>query len=163
MSNLQQFLELFNPHPGNHYMQVTTVVDETTHLLYDLMQNKDGEFSLVLYGNTDANLQKLSNAKVKYVDDFTKPYKALPRSNDAIVLKDIFYQHKNKAMILKTAYTSLANTAEIIIMEKKGLLDINDTKEMLEKFEFRASNHIDLIDGYDLVIAKKMHMWGNGL
>jgi hypothetical protein len=42
-------------------------------------------------------------------------------------------------------------------------MDIESTKELLEKFEFRAPNEIDVIDEYDLVMAKKMHMWGNGL
>jgi len=65
-------------------------------------------------------------------------------------------------MLLKIAYTSLANTADIVIM-KKSLLDIPSIKQMLEKFEFRASNDINIVDGYDLIMAKKMHMWGNGL
>jgi hypothetical protein len=48
-------------------------------------------------------------------------------------------------------------------MEKKGVMDIEAIKTMLEEHEFRAPNEIDVIDGYDLVMAKKMHMWGNGL
>ncbi|MDQ1245442.1 MAG: hypothetical protein QG565_1783, partial [Campylobacterota bacterium] len=35
--------------------------------------------------------------------------------------------------------------------------------KLLEEFEFRAPNEIDIVEGYDLIIAKKMHMWGNGL
>jgi hypothetical protein len=46
---------------------------------------------------------------------------------------------------------------------KKGVLDIEALKEKLELFEFRSANNIDIIKDYDLVIAKKMHMWGNGL
>jgi len=42
-------------------------------------------------------------------------------------------------------------------------MDIEAMKEMLEEFEFRAANDIDVVEGYDLVMAKKMHMWGNGL
>jgi hypothetical protein len=42
-------------------------------------------------------------------------------------------------------------------------LNIKEIEAKLEKFEFRAASSIDLIDGYDLVMAKKMHMWGNGL
>ena len=80
-----------------------------------------------------------------------------------IILKDIFYKYQNKEMLLKIAYTSLANAADIVIMEKKGLLDIPLLKQMLEDFEFRAANEIDIVDGYDLVMAKKMHMWGAGL
>jgi len=43
------------------------------------------------------------------------------------------------------------------------LLNIEALKTKLEIMEFRSANEIDIIDGYDLVIAKKMHMWGNGL
>jgi hypothetical protein len=42
-------------------------------------------------------------------------------------------------------------------------MDIEATKTLLEEFEFRAPNYIDVLDEYDLVMAKKMHMWGNGL
>jgi hypothetical protein len=48
-------------------------------------------------------------------------------------------------------------------MEKKGVLDLNIIKDELSSAEFRAVNEIDLVDGYDLVMGKKMHMWGNGL
>ena len=164
MVDLKQFLELFNPYPGNHYMQVTTSPDETTKALCELMQSVDGEFSLVVYDKDEHNDKNdFPNANIKYIKSFLQPYRALARSNDIIILKDIFYKHKNKKMLLKISYTSLANTADIIIMEKKGLLDIALLKQTLEEFEFRASNEIDIVDGYDLVIAKKMHMWGNGL
>jgi len=164
MAYLKQFLELFNPYPGNHYMQVTTEPDDITHALCELMQSVDGEFSLVVYDEDECEYKNtFPHAKIKQVKSFTQPYRALPRSNDIILFKDIFYKHQNKEMLLKIAYTSLANTADIVIMEKKGLLDIQLLKQTLEEFEFRAANEIDIVDGYDLVMAKKMHMWGAGL
>jgi len=48
-------------------------------------------------------------------------------------------------------------------MEKKGLMNIEEIKQILEENEFRAANQIDVLEKYDLVMAKKMHMWGNGL
>ena len=147
--NLEQFLQLFNPLPGNHYLQITTAEDEITQALSLMLEDVNGELGLALY-NED-NL------------DFSKPFRAPARSNDMVIFKDVFHAHQNQKMILKIAYTSLANTAEIIIMEKKGVMDIEAMKEMLEEFEFRAANDIDVLEGYDLVMAKKMHMWGNGL
>ena len=147
--NLEQFLQLFNPLPGNHFLQITTAKDEITKALSFMLENVDGELDLALY-NED-NL------------DFSKPFRAPARSNDMVIFKDTFHAHQNQKMILKIAYTSLANTADIIIMEKKGVMDIEAMKEMLEEFEFRAPNEIDIVEGYDLVMAKKMHMWGNGL
>ncbi|QOY53511.1 hypothetical protein HUE88_12555 [Candidatus Sulfurimonas baltica] len=114
-----------------------------------MMQGVDGEFNLVLYNDENLN--------------FSQSFRALPRSNDIVLLKDVFFAHQDQKMLLKLSYLSLANTANIIIMEKKGIMDIEALKAMLEEFEFRAPNDIDIVDGYDLVMAKKMHMWGNGL
>jgi len=161
---LKQFLELFNPLPGNHYIQITTAVDATSVALNKIIQEVDGEFHLAVYSQEDYVLPAdLCDVKLQVINKFNTPFRALPRDNDIVIFKDIFSQHTNPEMLLRIAYTTLANTADIIIMEKKGIMDIEATKELLEKFEFRAPNAIDLLDEYELVMAKKMHMWGNGL
>jgi len=164
MANLDQFLQLFNPLPGNHYLQVTTTPDETTHALSKILTEVDGELGLVVYDEDDVNYQEeFPDVKLQYIKDFKQPFRAIPRNHDIVVFKDFFHLHKNPKMVLKIAYTTLANTANIIIMQKKGTMDIEAIKNLLEEFEFRASNEIDVLAEYDLVIAKKMHMWGNGL
>ena len=162
--DLEQFLELFNPYPGNHYLQITTNVDETTDALYSLMEGVDGELSLVVYDENEINLENnFPNAKIQHIKNLKNPFRALPRTHDVVVFKDIFHLHENQKGILKIAYATLANAAHIIIMQKKGTMDIEAMKEMLEEFEFRSSNEIDVLPEYDLVMAKKLHMWGNGL
>ena len=165
MADLKQFLELFNPLPGNHYIQVTTEVDETTTALYELLNAKDGEFRLAIYQEQEPlELQEqFPLAKIQQIKNFKNPFRALPRDNDIVILKDVFHQHESKDRLMKTTYTTLANTANIIIMEKKGVMDIPSMLEMLEANEFRSGNYVDVLPDYDLVIAKKMHMWGNGL
>jgi len=161
---LDQFLELFNPLPGNHYLQVTTQVDATTVALQNIIKDVEGEFRLALYSEDESVAdERLSDSKVQFIKKFNTPFRALPRDNDIVILKDILTQHSNPKLLVKIAYTALANTADIIIMEKKGAMDIEATKALLEEFEFRAPNYIDILDEYDLVMAKKMHMWGNGL
>ena len=147
--NLDKFRELFTPLPGNHYLHVSTCKDEIVELFHAMMDGVDGELNTAYY-NED-NLQ------------LNQPFRARARDHDIVVLKDVFSQHKNPDMLLKISYLTLANTANIIILEKKGLLNIEQMKEKLEEFEFRAANSIDIVDGYDLIMAKKMHMWGNGL
>ncbi len=162
--DLTQFLELFNPYPGNHYLQITTEVDETTDALYQLMQKIDGEFSLALYPKEDIDLSKqYPDAKLQYIHNLKNPFRALPRTHDIVIFKDIFHLHENQKGILKIAYTSLANAGDIIIMQKKGTMDIDAVLNILEEYEFRSQNYIDVLPEYDLVMAKKLHMWGNGL
>jgi len=161
---LDQFLELFNPLPGNHYLQVTTKPDSTTLALQNIIKEVDGEFRVAIYAEEEFTLDEaLSDTKVQFIKKRNTPFRALPRDNDIVIFKDILTQHPNPDLLIKIAYTTLANTADIIIMESKGRMDIEATKEMLERFEFRAPNYIDVLDEYDLVMAKKMHMWGNGL
>nr|WP_321266806.1 hypothetical protein [uncultured Sulfurimonas sp.] len=147
--NLDRFAKLFNPLPGNHYLQICQEEDEVTSLLKSIVDGVDGEFKIALY-----NEENLS---------FSQAFRALARDNDMVIVKDVFHKHENKAMILKLIYTTLANSAHVIIMEKKGMLNIQNMKATLEEFEFRSPNEIDIVEGYDLVMAKKMHMWGNGL
>ncbi len=162
--DLKQFLELFNPLPGNHYLQVTTKPDVTTTALSKIIKEVEGEFVLVVYNEDELDIQKnYPDAKIQYVKNFKQPFRALPRTHDIVIFKDFFHLHENQEGILKIAYTTLANTADIIIMQKKGTMDVQAIKGLLEKFEFRASNEIDVLPEYDLVMAKKMHMWGNGL
>ena len=147
--NLEQFLQLFNPLPGNHYLQVATCEDEITTALTSMMESVDGELNLALYNEQNLN--------------FSEPFRARPRDHDIVIIQDVFHKHDNPKMILKLAYLTLANTADVVIMEKKGIMDIEAVKTLLEEFEFRAPNDIDIVEGYDLVMAKKMHMWGYGL
>ncbi len=146
---LTKFLELFNPLPGNHYLHVTKEQNNISDALEKLLLPVQGELNVEVMSDDD-----LKNAK---------PFKALPRDNDMVIFQDIFSKHKNQSTILKIAYRTLANTAEIIILEKKSVLDIDTIKVMLEEHEFRTPNHLDILEGYDIVVAKKMHMWGNGL
>ncbi|MBN2782923.1 MAG: hypothetical protein JXQ66_06755 [Campylobacterales bacterium] len=155
---------MFNPLPGNHYLEVTTKVDEITDSLDNLLKKVDGELNLALYSEDDLDIKTLyPNLKAQHIKSFKQPYRAIPRHYDVVVFKDFFHLHQNRDMVLKIAYTTLANTADIVIMEKKGVMDVEEIKQMLDKFEFRAVNHIDVLPEYDLVMGKKMHMWGNGL
>jgi len=161
---LKQFLELFNPLPGNHYIQITDKIDATTLALQKIISEVEGEFHLALYTQEKPKIpDELKESKIQVINNLSKPFRALPRDNDIVIFKDILLQHKNPQLLLRIAYTTLANTADVIIMQEKGTMDIAATKEMLEKFEFRAANEIDILEKYDLVMAKKMHMWGNGL
>jgi hypothetical protein len=159
--DLKQFLELFDPRPGNKCLQVTTEIDETTLALEKLMQSVDGEMYVALYATQD--IENYKNIHIQNIESFSKPFRAIPRDYDIVVFKDILNFHKNQKGILKIAYKTLANNANIIIMQKKNTLDIEATKSLLEEMEFRNPNEIDILSEFDVIVAKKLHMWGNGL
>ena len=156
---MQQFLELFHPLPGNSYLLVTSKIDAVAKVLHDKITKVDGNFSIALYGKGE-----FEDAKVEQIDSLSKPFRALPRDNDRVIFYDIFSKHASQKMLLHLAYRTLANAAEVIIVEPKDSLQSETTYKLLEEMEFRAPNRIeDILKGYDVFVAKKMHMWGNGL
>ncbi|MDO8261088.1 MAG: hypothetical protein Q7T50_06400, partial [Candidatus Magasanikbacteria bacterium] len=80
MTNLEQFKKLFNPLPGNHYLHVTTALDDIAFLFEKAMQDVGGKFDLVIYdqNNLQADL-KLPYTNIQHVKDFKKPFRSLPR------------------------------------------------------------------------------------
>jgi hypothetical protein len=126
-----------------------------------MMEEVQGRLNIALY-ESDILPQDIE-AKVTHVADIKSLPRVMPREHDMVILKDIYRLHEDKNALLTLAYRTLANAAHIIILEKKGVLDTKELMQTLEDFEFRAANEIDVLEGYDLVMAKKMHMWGNGL
>lgn len=103
-------------------------------------------------------------SKVDTIKDFNSPIRSATRDYETILLQDVLHLHSLPLKLLQLVYRSLENSAEIIIVQKCGVMETSEVEALLEKSEFRAANTIrDLIEGCDVIVAKKMHMWGNGL
>jgi len=160
---MNQFLELCNPLPGNRYLLVTTHADEIATALAEKLLPVPGDLDIQCYPGQHQNFDHHANVKMHHISNFKAPFRGLPRSHDMVIFQDIYHLHQFPERMVKLAYTTLANTAHLIIMQRRGTMDLEAMLEMLERMEYRAGNVIDVLDGYDLVMAKKMHMWGNGL
>ena len=154
--------ELIHPLPGYTIFYVSPHIDQIAVTLADMLEKVDGRLNLALYDEHE-KLSLIGDVRVQNIDNPKDIFRALPRDNDTVIFHDIFSRHTDKDRMLKNAYMTLANAGQIIIIEKKGVIQTALLKEYLQKHEFRAPNEIDLFEEYDLVIAKKMHMWGNGL
>lgn len=69
---MKQFLQLFNPLPGNQYLQVCTCEDDITVALTSMMESVDGKLNLALYNEENLN--------------FSQPFRARPRDHDIVIL-----------------------------------------------------------------------------
>lgn len=160
---ISRIKELIHPLPGYTILHVSTKADELTSTLSQMLLDVKGTLNLAIYEPSDVLEEFDENVKVQYLDGYDKIFRALPRDNDIVIFKDVLARHSDRERMLKNAYITLANAAQIIILEKKGVMDVSEVKSWLYEREFRAANEIDIIEGYDLIMAKKMHMWGNGL
>lgn len=164
MNDYRQFLQLIQPQPGFKVLDITAHADDMTAAVADhLSAFPKNRLALALYPGEHQPFEESESLKIHSIPNYNAPFRALPRDNDIVLIRDVLHRHAFRERILKGIYTTLANTGDIIIVSKKGSADIEAQKAMLEAAEFRAANNIDILEGYDLVMAKKMHMWGNGL
>ncbi len=161
-TDMNRFLELFNPYPGSQFLLVTSHCDEMATALADILSKVDGSLNLQCFPGEHAVVE-VNNIKRHDIADFKSSPRALPRSNDIVILQDVYHLHEAPERIMKQMYATLANTGNIVIMQRRDTMDFEAMLVMLEQFEFRAGNAIDCHPDYDLVMGKKMHMWGNGL
>ena len=164
MQNYSQFLELIQPQPGFKVLDVTAHADALTQAVVEhLKPFQQHRLSLALYPGEHIGFEAGEALKIQEVPNYNLPFRALSRDNDIVIIRDVFHKHTQAERILKSIYTTLANTGDVIIITKTEEADVQAQLDILERLEFRSGNSIDILDGYTLVMAKKMHMWGNGL
>lgn len=163
---MDKIVELFTPQPGYKILDITAHTDEVSRLLVQELSDVDGRLSVVQYPGEHAvlNNHERTTLQLQKVPDYSKPFRALPRDNDIVFIRDVLHRHTQPERILKAIYTTLTNATNIVIISKTGTFDTQTQLAMLEHAEFRAGNVVeDVVDGCTVVMAKKMHMWGNGL
>ncbi|XOB62497.1 hypothetical protein ACMC56_01495 [Campylobacterota bacterium DY0563] len=109
---------------------------------------------------------KTNEGKLNKIDFIEEKYLKLNhymREFEYIVLGDIINKYEKKELLLQKCYRALENSANIIILENKTNNNLDEIRELLDKTSFVAINSIELFDNYELITAKKLHMWGSGL
>jgi len=92
-----------------------------------------------------------------------KRFRLTAREYEYVFLCNCFEKIENLDRFIKEVYKSCENSGQVILIEKKENNKLQEMIEILDKADFRSTNPIEIFPHYDLVMAKKMHMWGNGL
>lgn len=145
-NQLNLFKDLFSEFPNIAILHINNEVDFLNPVLEDIASKLEGKVDLI-----------------NFVDEKSARLKASARDYEYIILSDILSYCSNSDKILKIMYKALENSANIIILENKSHNNLDSVKELLDKTSFQAINHIDLFEDYNLITAKKLHMWGSGL
>lgn len=91
---------------------------------------------------------------------YPAPLQVPSREFEAVVIDRVMHRHPEPLKLLKQAYRSLENSGILIIIDS----DKTDAViALLEACDYRTPNIIDLSSDCHVVVAKKLHMWGNGL
>ncbi len=162
MKDYSQILELIKLSPSVKLLDVTSHADELSELLAQHLMDVGGRLDLALYPGEHI-IPQYDFVKASQSKDYKSPFRALPRDYATVFMRDILDKHAFNERILKIAYTTLLNASEIVVIQDKTSMTQEAIEELLEKLDFRAVNTIEMFDDAYVCVAKKMHMWGNGL
>ncbi|MCK5293169.1 MAG: hypothetical protein KAJ49_00850 [Arcobacteraceae bacterium] len=143
---LIQFNSLFEDSPALALLHINNDFDSI---------NKAMEFT------AQRNNGKLETKDISGID--CEKFRVRTRDYEYAVLTNTLKDCTHKNKFLSTIYHSLENSAFIILIEDKKHSTIEQMIELLDEENFLAINDIDIFEDYNLVMAKKMHMWGAGL
>jgi len=153
---------LLHPTPYTKIMVVTSHLDAMAEELGDFLVPYEGLIDFSLFPGDHQSLSAFH--KIFTIKDYKSPAGGVPRDYAAVIVQDVLHLHESPQKFLQLIYRTLLNASEIIIIQKSGSMGISEVEALLDQVEFRAINTItDLIDGHEVIVAKKMHMWGNGL
>jgi hypothetical protein len=161
---MTSFCDLFQTSPQMKILVATSHSDTLIEEVCTFLEPFNATVDISLYPGEHEEYSASVIGKKDTIKDFNSPIRCATRDYETIILQDVLHLHALPLKLLQLIYRSLENSAEVIIVQKCGAMESAEIEAMLEKSEFRAANTIrDLIAGYDVIVAKKMHMWGNGL
>lgn len=156
--------QLLHPTPHTKIMVATSHLDGMIEELSSFLSPYEGLIDISLFPGEHQACSATCIHKIHAIKDYKSPAFGVPRDYAAVIVQDVLHLHAFPLKFLQLIYRTLLNATEIIVIQKNGSMSINEIEDLLDKAEFRATNTImDLIDGYEVIVAKKMHMWGNGL
>jgi len=139
------FRSLFEDSPNIAILNINNNCDDIANELRDITNDSSGEFVLKQFSDIDLNRFKLKNRNFEYA-----------------IISNCLNDIQNQDRFITGVYHSLENSAFIILIEPKQSSDISAMIDLLDRNNFRAVNDINIFDKYNLVMAKKLHMWGAG-
>jgi hypothetical protein len=153
---------LLHPTPHTKIMVVTSHLGSMAEELSDFLTPYEGLIDVSLFPGDHQNLNPCH--KTFTIKDYKSPAGGISRDYAAVIVQDVLQLHESPHKFLELIYRTLLNASEIIIVQKNGSMGISEVESLLDEAEFRAINAItDLIEGHEVIVGKKMHMWGKGL
>ncbi|MBE0498839.1 MAG: hypothetical protein IBX43_06295 [Campylobacterales bacterium] len=157
-----EFLELVKLTPAARVLEVSSHADELSLALAEHLSTAGGELHLQLYPGIH-QIPLFEHVKAKELTNFSVPFQGAAREYATVILRDVLDLHEHPDRLVKIAYKVLLNASELIIVQKKSTMELEQMLKFMHQNEFRAANDIDIFEEYYVVVGKKMHMWGNGL
>ena len=136
------FKSLFSFTPSISILNLNNGTNKITESLNDFVAPYDGTIT-----SLDTKVLKELRAKVKH------------SSYDYAVIDNTFLNIEDKNLFMKIVSRGIRDSGYIIILEQKDK-SLDDVYNLLEEFDYGAVSSIDIFEDYNLIMGKKLHMWG---
>jgi len=145
IKEFELFRSLFDSSPNLAILNINNNCDEIKDELQSIVDKTFGELTVKEFTQIDPKSFRLKDRNFEYA-----------------ILSDCLHNIENKDRFINSVYHSLENSAFIIVLQRKDNSSISELIELLDNNNFRAVNDINIFEKYNLVMAKKLHMWGAG-
>ena len=140
--SLEEFATIFSLTPSISILDLNTNNDKITDKLNTIVEPFQGIITTI-----KSNI-------------FKECIRSIKRSSyDYGVITNALINSDDMQSLFKIIATSIRDAGYIIIIEKKSN-NLNEIYELLEKYDFGAISQIDIFENTNLIIGKKLHMWG---
>jgi len=143
---IESFLSLFQKTPNSSLLHISKNCSDIESTIENFTNTIDGKLTYKAFSTLNLERFRLTAREFEYA-----------------IISNCLDEIGDKGKFIQEVYHSLENSANIILIENKKNNNIATMVDLLDNNDFRATNAIDIFEDYHLVIAKKMHMWGNGL
>ena len=139
---LDEFASIFSLTPSISILDLNINNNDITNKLNNLVEPVEGNITTV-----NTNIVK-------------DCFRSIKRSNyDYGVVSNAFINSDDTQNLFKLVANGIRDSGHILIIEEKSK-DLNEIYELLEKYDFGAISQIDIFENSNLIIGKKLHMWG---
>lgn len=161
---LKKLLDIIQHSP---YLRIAHFNDSShtlSKILYEFSIQNDYEYQLNCTNDSfyeeSITRYKDKNVNIRKIDIDKPNYKIQARVYEYLFVTSSIAD-KDISGFLKKSYHLIKNAGNIIIIVPKEDNNIDKYTSLLEDNYYVATSSIDLFDGYDLIISKKMHGWGD--
>ncbi len=139
---IEEFSSLFDLTPKIEILNLNSGCGNITTTLENLVNPFDGKITTLQTTNTNELKVKIKKATYNYG-----------------IICNTLLNSSNKTNLIKIISQGIRDSGYIIILENKDK-NLEEIYNLLEEFDYGAVNSIDIFKDYDLIIGKKLHMWG---
>ncbi|MEA3554924.1 MAG: hypothetical protein U9R39_11090 [Campylobacterota bacterium] len=140
--SLEDFKSLFSFTPSISILSLNNDTNKINESLNQFVSPYNGNVT-----SLDTEVLKILRAKVKR------------SSYDYAVVHDAILKSEDKNILMKIISSGIRDSGYIIFLEEKDK-SFDEIYNLLEEFDYGAVSSIDIFENYNLIIGKKLHMWG---